>query len=433
MKLLKNHAEFTESNAMWWLQRIIAILVIGISLWYHGYYYNHIHQKEASGKVDLAVFYTAGSAITQQADLKPIELYTQSKIRPAIEVIRKQDGGSHYLYLPQAALLFAPATILPFKTFASVWAMLDILLVIISVYAVVYWLIGDKHIFRWRWTIMVALVTLAKTTESLTSTGQINGAILALLVLTFIGIQQHKTITSGISLGIATTLKVFPVIWFPYFALKKQWRLCIAGIVTGMLLWVASMPFFGVHGLSYFVKEKLPIVASGEITGVYKSSSIYGSLRQASRNDVLPHGGMSKEKLISVVGTINTILTLAIFAVVSWLIFKKRNEHDSITYLLDYGLMMCFVLLSAKIVHQQYHLWIVPILLYLWHFPFQKRFIWLHGIALVTFLLTQFGKVLPIPGIDLWILKPQTIGIIVVFVTIITLRTDRFKKFYAKN
>ncbi len=433
MKILKSHAEFTESNAMWWLQRVVAILIVGISIWYHGYYYNHIHEKQAAGKVDLAVFYVAGAAITRQANLEPIELYSQNKIRPAIEQIRKQDGGSHYLYLPQAALLFAPATILPFTMFAKVWSVVNSMLIVTSLYAVIYWLIGDKHIFRWRWTMMIALMGLAKTTESLTSTGQINGAILALLVLTFIGIQQHKTITSGISIAVATTLKVFPVIWFPYFAIKKQWRLCIAGVVTGLIIWFASMPFFGVNGLAYFVKEKLPIVASGEVTGVYKSSSIYGSLRQAVRNDVLPRGNMSKEQLINLVGYINTTLTVITLAVVSWLIFKKRNEHDPITYLLDYGLMMCFVLLFAKIVHQQYHLWIVPIVLYLWHFPFQKRFIWLHGISILAFLLTQFGKDLSIPGIDLWVLKPQTIGIIMIFGTIIALRSDWFKKFYVKN
>lgn len=432
MKLLTSRVQTSESNAMWWLRRVIAVLVVGIWLWYHGYYYNHTHQQQAAGKVDLAIFYVAGAAITNQADLEPIELYTQNKIRPAIEQIRKQDGGSHYLYLPQAALLFAPATLLPFPLFAKVWAVINSILFIASLYATIYWLIGDKLVFRWRWTFLIALVGLAKTTESLTSTGQLNGLILALFVASFIGIQHRKTLGSGISLGIATTLKVFPVIWFPYFALKKHWRLCISGVITGLVVWFASMPFFGINGLSYFIKEELPIVASGEVTGVYKSSSIYGSLRQAIRNDVLPKGNMDTKQIITIVGYVNTALMLITFLGIAWLLFKKRNDHDRATYLLDYGLMICFVLLFAKIVHQQYHLWILPVLFYLWHFPIKRRFIWLHAISVLVLLLTQFGKELPLPGIDTWILKPQTIGIIIVFATIIALRSQWFKQFYAK-
>lgn len=430
MQQTKEHLFKQTHSITWWLQCVAAICVMLGFLWYHGYYYMHEHQQHAAGKVDLAVFYIAGAAITNQAELEPLELYTQNKIRPAIELIRKQDGGSHYLYLPQAAILFAPATLVPFSVFAKLWAVIDALLLIGSFYAVLYWLIGDKAIFHWHYTLLLALLGFAKTTESLTATGQLNGLILALCVFMLVSIQHHKNILGGISIGVAATLKIFPLVWLPYLALKKHWRTCISGLVTCLILWMMSIPFFGIGGLGYFMKEKLPEISSGEITGVYKSSSIYGSLRNAVRNDILTLDNIPKEQLISYINTLTLVLAILTIAWAGWIIFKHRNSHSKLTYLLDYGLMMCCLLLFAKIVHQQYHLWIIPLLIYLWHWPVQKKYVWLHSLGLLIFMLTQFGKDLPIPGIDVWLLKPQTIGILLLFGTIILLRTNWFTKHY---
>lgn len=434
MKQTKESIKPSSKSTQKWAQYIIAGLVIMSFLFFHGYYYNEQHQKQGSGKVDLAVFYVAGATITNQADLEPIDLYTQAKIRPAIEAIRSQNGGSHYLYLPQAAILFAPATIVSFNTFAKIWAVLNTLLLLASFYAIICWLIGDKQIFKWRYTLLLAGLGAAESTVSLTATGQLNGLILALLVAMLIGLYKGKDIISGTSLAVAATIKVFPGIWFIYLAVKKKWQALLASTIGFIAVWLVSIPFFGWDGLLYFIREKLPEISSGEITGAYKSSSFYGSIRQAIRNDMFSFASAGpKNDFISMVDNIYIIITLAVLVLLGYLIYKYRGKLTRDSIILDYGLIILFVLLFAKIVHKQYHLWTLPIILYFWHFPLKKRFLWIHVVTLLAFMLTQFGKLLPLPEIDGWILKPQTIGLMMLATLVIGIRSRRFKKFYPES
>ncbi len=56
------------------------------------------------------------------------------------------------------------------------------------------------------------------------------------ITLGFYLLLRNKVILSGVAFGAAATLKILPVIFLPYFIYKKQYRLVISAVVTGLLL-----------------------------------------------------------------------------------------------------------------------------------------------------------------------------------------------------
>ncbi len=414
---------------------LMIAVVIGF-MFYHGYYYNNQHQKQGSGKVDFAVFYVAGSTITNNIDLEPIDLYTQNKIRPAIESVRSQNGGTHYLYLPQAAVLFAPFGFTSLGLMAKIWAAVNSLIFITTFYAIIRWLLNEQKLYNVRYSLTLLGLLFAKTTESLTSTGQVNGLLLGLMMLTFIGLAHQNKRTgmwlSGIGVALSSVLKVFPGIFIPYFLLKKRWKAFAISAGTVIILTLATVPFFGIDGMKVFMTERLPQLASGEVTGVAKSSSLYGTTRSAIKNQVLTFGETPKKEITNAVDKAYPFVVLFFAIGIGYILVRHRNEEHPTHYLIDYGLIMLFILLCAKIVHLQYHLWTIPLLLLLIRLPFKKTTTWLYIAAIIILALTQYGKLLSLPGIDTWLIKPNTLGELLLLAILIGLRTPWLKDRYAE-
>src|SRR4030042_4258392 len=93
--------------------------------------------------------------------------------------------------------------------------------------------------------------------------GQINFIILFLIVLSFYFYQKKKEIFSGLFLGIATLIKIFPGFLIFFFLKEKKWRIvisllvtCLLGVLLTVLLFKPTLFFnyFGQIGSNLFFK-----------------------------------------------------------------------------------------------------------------------------------------------------------------------------------
>jgi hypothetical protein len=145
------------------------------------------------------------------------------------------------------------------NTAAQVWFFLNVVLYGVSL-LVLWEAVGLGRLSRnlpLLWTLAFlfppALYTIYK--------GQVNILLLLLLAMTYWLHTTGSQRLAGVALGVATMVKVIPVILLPYFAWRKQYTLCLATIVTIVLIGILGLVVAGVDPHLTYVSSVLPSLA----------------------------------------------------------------------------------------------------------------------------------------------------------------------------
>lgn len=106
--------------------------------------------------------------------------------------------------------------------------------------------------------------------------GQMHVLILLLFTIAAWLYFKERFFTSGLTLAVATTLKIYPGLFLIFFLIKKQWR-AAAGLVIGMGAGVLlSIHLFGMDACRVYAREILPFALRGQIVDPYNVT--WGSL-----------------------------------------------------------------------------------------------------------------------------------------------------------
>lgn len=400
------------------IQGLFTVLVIVWFIWFIGYEYNHgKNRKYGGGTTDMAVFYVAGSSVTGRMDIKPPEIYDKSIMRPAVQSI-KEKGGTLYLYLPPTAVLFAPFSYLDLETTAVLWALLSSLLFVVAYYLAIRYVLNDLQWFRLRYAVILLLIGYSEPLASAAATGQINIAVWILLVLAMIGVIRKSPYLAGILLGLATTIKLFPILFLPYLLIKKQYKTVGAMISTGIGMILLSLPWFGISGWKYFFENRFFEVLGGSLGYGWSSVSLYGSLRAGIKNETYAFITETKHELITWMGTPYMLLTVGLLCFIAVLLWRRRELMKREDVLLEMSLLFALVTFMPKIVHAQYVFWLIPFMLWLMtkEWKEQEHWKWLI-LGWLSFGLIMFNDRLP--DLLLGVIKPITLGVGILFTVLV--------------
>ncbi len=369
----------------------------------------------AYGKTDLAVFYVAGATITGTIDLEPAQLYKRKPIKAAIKEIRPQSGGTWFLYPPASALFFAPFSLVDFKTAASVWQFVDAVLFLTTLYLVIRFLVGDRELLRYRYSLLILALTFAGPVGGLMQTGQINGVIWLLMIGGSILVVKKHPWLAGIAFGVATSIKVFPILFLPYLILKRQWKAAASFIATGLALLAAAVPFFGTGIYQNFLKTTFLPLAKGSIGTLYKSVSLYGSFRKSIEQDLFAGLEVTKKQLIDGADPYFTALAVLGLLITALVLWRRRKTTGVANALIDYTIIISFFLVFSKNVHSQYAFWLIPFIVWALSLQWKTTPRWLTILVAVAFLLTEFAWLLFGSTELIGPFKPMTIGLVIIF------------------
>jgi hypothetical protein len=94
---------------------------------------------------------------------------------------------------------------------------------------------------KWIWwsVIAVAVLNYGPLFEALTQR-TIELFELLLLFVAFALLQRHRPVASGVAIGFAAMTKFLPLIFLPYFALKRRFRLVTSSVITIALIAIAA-------------------------------------------------------------------------------------------------------------------------------------------------------------------------------------------------
>lgn len=344
-------------------------------------------------KTDFVVFYAAGASITGSQPIEPVDLYGKP-IKAIIHGLSTHKGGTTYLYLPQAAVLFAPFGLLSFADAAFVMLALNICFLLGAYYLTIWGLLRDS-VFRLRYSVLLVVLTFTDTWVGLLLRGQVNGAVWFLLVLGTVMLVRQKQIVAGALISIATVFKIFPVIFVPYFLIKKQFAAAVSFAAAQCIILLATLPFFGVDGITYFLRHELPDLLHGHIGSLAQSTSLFGSFRMSVKLGWFDFISINRKFVVSVGEDVHRVLVILALIALVWLWWRLRAQRTPTQYLFEYSVIILFVLLFSKSIHDDFHFWMLPFLLYLVRAPLQKKYSAHHLLAAAILIVTQWWSLLP--------------------------------------
>jgi hypothetical protein len=193
--------------------------------------------------------------------------YTAAKrLRLGETLYRSADGHYQFKYLPFSAFLYLPVSTLPLSLAKATWYGVVICCSFLIFFLSFRLINPEKQKFLW--VAVFPPLILARYFLREVQLGQIN-ALITLLLLAMIsrllaqpssfrsesGRGTVRQVGAGLFGGLATALKPYALIFFPYFIIRKKW-LCLAVclVVLGLGLFAPSL-FYGVRGNLAVLKE----------------------------------------------------------------------------------------------------------------------------------------------------------------------------------
>jgi alpha-1,2-mannosyltransferase len=142
-------------------------------------------------------------------------------------------GALYFTYPPFAALLLRPFADLPLGVTITIFTILTMLGVAVTT----WWLVtpvADRHGLP-RWFVVglaVPLVFAAESTRETITFGQINMLLVALTLADLLFAVRRKSRWSGVGIGLATAIKLYPGIFIVYLLASRRWRAAATASAT---------------------------------------------------------------------------------------------------------------------------------------------------------------------------------------------------------
>lgn len=259
--------------------------------------------------------------------------------------------GSTYYYPPLTAQILAPLSIFPGKWVFSLWLILSICAVILSVY-----LLGGKTRFFTNLIISFGFFPVA----DMLYTGQVESFMLLALSFTFFTTLRNRSIGAGVGLGVAILLKVVPLAHFCYFLWRKRFKIILSAILTLIILCASSLPFIGWQGWMDFFHVASYYANPSSMHGVNFEQLINSGANQSISGVI---ARFFPQDAISI--PIWRISVIGFFIATAIILWKQRGEFVRV-FDLEFSLVIITInLIMPYTWYHQFTLLIIPILVIL--------------------------------------------------------------------
>lgn len=188
-------------------------------------------------------------------------------------------AGAPFTYPPSIFLFFLPLLVLPSAFATSLWNFLSVVAVISSIL-----LILKLTKFSLKNPLVLLLLSITLLLEPVRETllfGQNNSIVLFFIILSYFLSKKESSssgLWSGVALGIAASLKVFPLFLLFYFLIKKDWVTVFTTIVVFIFFLLAGT-FGQFNYLFYYLKFAgvviTPNIASNSDQSLYSLIMLY--------------------------------------------------------------------------------------------------------------------------------------------------------------
>jgi hypothetical protein len=215
---------------------------------------DHARGTGTVGGIDFKAYYIAADMLRSGKDFYDVQQQAEEVQARGLPL-----NESYYIYPPLLAIIFVPLTALPMEQAAQVWFFLNMALYALSLVIIWRALKLSRHsaILPLLWILAFlfppALFTLYK--------GQVNIVILLLLAVTYWLSARDRQVLAGLALGVATMIKIIPVLLLPYAFWKRRYALGLTAVATISVLALLGLVIVGAGPHRTYLASVLPSLA----------------------------------------------------------------------------------------------------------------------------------------------------------------------------
>jgi Glycosyltransferase family 87/WD40-like Beta Propeller Repeat len=276
-----------------------------------------------------------------------------------------------------STLFVYPLTPLPALTAKHCWIVFNIVL-LLGILGLLRAMTG----LEWRRIALVIALSFPMRINLLY--GQFYVLLLFMLTLACFFYMRQRSFASGIAIGVAAGLKVFPVLFLLYFLRKRDLKAFSGGVVAGLGSMIASVWVFGWQVHRVYIFQVLPSTLRGEGSDPYnlKAASLSTLLHRLFIYEPMlnPHPAINAAWLFAV---LHPLLQMALIAPA--LLLAVPHERSPRCIRLEWAAMLLAVLaISTSATSYLFTVLILPACLLLGTLP-QRRPRTFYGVVLILY------------------------------------------------
>ncbi len=157
---------------------------------------------------------------------------------------------------PTSVLADLPLALLDYPRAGTVWNLLSLIELVASLGLIVREL--NLAVPAWSILPIVTLGLLCSPIRTQISQGQWNAPLLLLLTLAWAAERRGRDSWAGFWVGTAVTLKLFPVFFLFYFAVRRRWRAVIAACLWSVVWSLLTIAVLGLDAYRDYYNRVLP-------------------------------------------------------------------------------------------------------------------------------------------------------------------------------
>jgi alpha-1,2-mannosyltransferase len=187
-----------------------------------------------------------------------------------------------FTYTPFALLMLIPLSFGPLGLVEGAWWLVNSAALVVTLYLLISRGAAPPAVSKLRSIAVASLLAGAGTlllepVRSNMDYGQIN---LLLMCLVVVDLNQSDRRFRGIAIGVAAAIKLTPLVYLLYFAVRRDWRSFAQGVVTFISLSLVSWLILPGDSALYWLHEATDAARTGSV-GSSSNQSLFGMLHRA--------------------------------------------------------------------------------------------------------------------------------------------------------
>ena len=172
---------------------------------------------------------------------------------------------------PFSALPIVPLTFFTALTAKRIWILLNLGMLAASAE-----LLHRSTTLRRRFVWIITLLAIVPLRNSFLF-GQMHISVLMLMVAAYFFYIRRRDVACGTCVALAAALKVYPILFFGYFLVKRRWRVALATACSLAIVVIVAEVWMGKEILHTYAFQQLPRSLQGELMDPYNLTFASGA------------------------------------------------------------------------------------------------------------------------------------------------------------
>jgi hypothetical protein len=261
-----------------------------------------------------------------------------------------------FYYPPFWGWLISPLTHWEYETARQIWNILNIFWMVLFFSMVIEWF-KNRPLFKeswYLWGFMLVALSFSPYLESMRH-GQANIVILFLLTAVFWLYSRDKKVIAGMFLGLATMIKIMPIVLIIYWGWKREWKLVLSALATLLFLGLSSLAILGWRTHYLFLQDNNTYINFIKDHWLHQgNSSVYSFLREGQSEGYFPR----------FLPMYQIAMGIAVLLALFLAYFVPRKNLGLKTTGLEYSLVLASMFLATT--YTEHHQFMILLLAYAW-------------------------------------------------------------------